>query len=115
NLIGDIIKERSDKKLQKRIILGQALTNYARFGPVNPFSYVLSDDELKKISTEEIRSGIAGLLSHEHRVLYYGPETVASVTAKLNLLHRVPELLKPVPPARPFPELPLEKVVYMVD
>ncbi len=115
NLVADIIKERSDNKLQKRIILHSALSNYARYGAVNPFSYVLSNKELTELSTREIRSQIRDLLSYQHQVLYYGPQDLASLTKLINTNHKVPSKQKAVPAPREFPELSLEKNVYVVN
>jgi predicted Zn-dependent peptidase len=113
--VGDIIKERGDNKMQKRLILNNAMSNYARYGPQNPFSNVLSNEELEKLSPEEIRNNIAELLSYEHQVLYYGPKELAEVKAEITKYHNVPEKLKPVPPARVFPERQLDRTVYVVD
>lgn len=115
SLIGDLQKERSDNKLQKRLILNKAMSNYVRYGPVNPFSYVLSDDELSKISATEIKEMIQSLTSYEHKVLYYGPLELEKVVENLNALHTVPSQLKPVPAAMKFEERQLDKSVYVVD
>lgn len=115
NLVADILKERQDNKLQKRIILHNAMSNFARYGPVNPFAHVLSNEELAKISPDEVKKCIAELLSYEHMVLYYGPQEIGSLAAELNKWHKVPATLKPVPPLRRFEELPLERTVYVVD
>ncbi len=115
NLVADIIKERNDNKLQKRIILNAAMTNYARYGAENPYSYVFSDAELAALTTEQIRQTIKGLTSFEHKILYYGPKKSEEVNASLNSFHNVPEKLNPLPPAKQFPEKQLDKTVYVVD
>jgi predicted Zn-dependent peptidase len=115
NLIGDVIKERNDNKLQKRLILNRGMSFYARYGPSNPFSNVLSDDELNKLTTEQIKKIISTLKFNEHKVLYYGPTELATVKTSINNSHIVPELLKPVPVATKFEEKVLENTVYVVD
>lgn len=115
NLIGDIIKERNDNKLQKRLILNRGMSNYARYGEVNPFSFVLSDEELNKITTTEIKEIISSLSGYEHKVLYYGPKESGEVKTLLNSYHQVPEKLKPVPASQNFTEKQLENTVYVVD
>ena len=115
NLVGDIIKERNDQKLQKSLILNLAMVNFARFGPVNPFSYVLSDEELNKISVEEIKNKIKSLTTFEHKALYYGPTEIETVKTILNANHNVPNKLKPIPPSYEFVEKVLDKTVYVVD
>lgn len=115
NLIGDIEKERNDQKLQKNIILHRAMASYARFGPVNPQSYVFSDAELEKLSVSDIKQAISSLLSYEHKILYYGPAENADVSASLNKSHTIPAKLNPVPPAYNFVEKNLENTVFVTD
>jgi predicted Zn-dependent peptidase len=115
NLIADMIKERNDNKLQKRLILNRAMTNYARYGPVNPFSFVLSDHELNMISPEDIRGTLLKFPSIEHKVLYYGPKEIAALKTTLNQYHKIGEKMVPVPPAQKFEEKVLERSVYVVD
>ncbi|MGZ3920340.1 MAG: M16 family metallopeptidase, partial [Bacteroidia bacterium] len=115
SLVSDLIKERNDNKLQKRLILNQAMLNYARYGPVNPFSYKPTDEELNKISVDDIKNKIKGLTSYEHKVLYYGPKETIDLVSSLNIFHTVPEKLLPVPPAYKFVEKQLDNTVYVVD
>lgn len=115
NMVADIIKERSDNKLQKRIILNSAMSNYARYGPRNPFSNVLSNEELNAVTAENIKDEISRLLSYEHQVLYYGPQDLSSLKETMNKNHRVPAKLLPVPPAQQFAEQQMDRSVYVVD
>lgn len=115
NLIGDIIKERNDQKLQKGLILNLAMVNYARFGAINPFSYLLIDEELNKITVDDIKNKIKSLTSFEHKALYYGPKEIEEVKTLLNTNHNVPSKLKAIPPTYNFAEKVLDKTVYVVD
>lgn len=115
SLVGDIIKERNDNKLQKRIILNSAMFYYARYGAVNPFSYKPSDEELNKISVNDIKNQIKNLSSYEHKILYYGPQEPAELTSILNTAHVVPAKLNPVPASYNFVEKKLDNTVYVVD
>lgn len=115
NLIADLIKEREDKKLQKDVILNRAMVNYARYGAINPWSYVLSNEELGKLTVAEIKNKIKGLTSFEHKVLYYGPKEMEELKTVLNKSHNVPAKLSPVPAAFKFQELQMDKTVYVVD
>lgn len=115
NMIGDMIKERNDAKLQKRLILNKGLVNYARYGAVNPFSNVLSDEELNKINAKEIQDLIGKLASYEHKILYYGPKEFDEVKSLVNANHKVPAKLQPVPQATKFEEKQLDRTVYVVD
>jgi predicted Zn-dependent peptidase len=115
NMIDDMVKERNDNKLQKRLILNRAMTNYARYGPLNPYTNVLSNEELQKISVSQIREAITKLRGIEHKVLYYGPREQPVITKSLDSLHRAPGRLQPVPVALRFEERNLDKTVYVVD
>jgi predicted Zn-dependent peptidase len=115
NMIGDLIKERNDNKLQKRLILNRAMLNYARYGPLNPFSNVYSDEELNKITSDEIKKTIFSLTKYNHKILYYGPREIGDVSAILNSSHNVPEALSPPPASLKFEEKQLDNTVYVVD
>ncbi len=115
NLISDFKKERNDTKLQKQIILNRALVSYARYGSTNPFSYVLSDDELDKITVNDIKAKIKNLFNYDHKILYYGPKEVADVKQIINTYHNVPNVLTPIPSIFNFNEQVLSNTVYVVD
>ncbi len=115
NLLADFIKSRNDKKLSKETILNSAMLNYARYGAINPFSYVLTDDEINKITVGDIKNKIKSLSGFEHSVLYYGPSEIDEVKGLLNAYHIAPERLNPVPPMYNFTERVLDKTVYVVD
>ncbi|MBA2611727.1 MAG: insulinase family protein [Bacteroidetes bacterium] len=114
-LIADIIKSRNDQKLQKAVILNHAMLNYARFGPINPFSNVLSDEEINKISVTDIKNKIKSLTGFEHKVLYYGPNELEEIRSMINSYHHVPEKLTAISPSYNFVERTMDKTVYVVD
>ncbi|WP_317900081.1 M16 family metallopeptidase [Aurantibacillus circumpalustris] len=115
NLIADIMKERNDNKLEKRIILNRAMTSYARYGTINPFSNVYSDVELTRISVEDIKKMILLIPKYKHKVLYYGPTEAELVKNSLNASHNVAkDLLEPVA-SLTFKEKVLDSTVYVVD
>lgn len=115
NLIADVIKERNDNKLQKKIILNRGMTNYARYGQINPFSYVLSDTDLNQIKSSEIIDLISSLTSFEHKIIYYGPKETEDLKSIINLYHQVPKKLIPIPNPKLFEEKKLNNNVYIVD
>ena len=115
NVIGDLIKERNDNKLQKRLILNRGMSFYARYGEKNAFSNVLSDEELNKITVAQIKAIISSFKMYEHKILYYGPEENALLVKTLNQFHQAPATLKPVPQAMVFTEKQLDNTVYVVD
>ena len=52
--IDGIIKKRDDAKLNKGAILWSGLYNYGKYGPSNPFTHILSIEELKSINPSEL-------------------------------------------------------------
>ena len=88
---------------------------YARYGANNAFSNVLSDEELNKITVNQIKAIISAFKMYEHKILYYGPEENLNLVKTLNQFHQAPEKLKPVPQALTFTEKQLDKTVYVVD
>ena len=115
NLVSDLIKERNDSKLQKRVILNRGLAAYARYGKINPFSYVLSNEEMNAVTAAEVKQYISSLSGYQHKILIYSPSELEVVKNTLTKEHKAPASLKPVPTAYQFKELQLEKNVYVVD
>ncbi len=116
NLVQDILKSRENQKLNKGIILNRAMVSYAKYGKESPFTYVLSEAELKALTPEELIALIQSLTSYEHRVLFYGPLSKEKLVETLHQLHRAPDVRKPVLANKQFPELPInENKVYYVD
>ena len=115
NNIEDAIKKREDEKLNKGVILNAAMINYARYGAVNPFTYVLSNAELKKLTTSEITDKIKSLNSFKHHILFYGSLNEEQVKKKLADTHKTAAQLKDVPPEYDFKETNFGGKVYVTD
>nr|WP_192823744.1 M16 family metallopeptidase [Rufibacter sp. LB8] len=109
DMVAGILKDRKDAKLNKNIIHSVAMVNYAKYGPKNPFTHILSEQELKKIKPAELISRIKSIPTYQHRVLYYGPRELQAISATLNTGHHVPASLKPVPAENAFKELDINK------
>ncbi|MCC9167837.1 M16 family metallopeptidase [Pontibacter harenae] len=116
NMVAGMLKARNDAKLNKSVILNQALVNYAKYGPKNPFTTNLSEKQLKAVKPQELVSIIKSIPTYEHRVLYYGPRETDSLVAALNAGHIVPAKLKPTPAEKEYAELDIKQpMVYWVD
>ncbi len=116
NLISDIKKGREDAKLSKETILWSAMYNFGKFGMNSPFTHILSDEELDKITSEECLEKIKSLTDYNHRVLYYGPLAKNDLRNLLKSHHRVPESLKPLPVKEDFKEQnPKKQEIFVVD
>lgn len=84
-----MMKSRADAKANKGAIMN-ALSSYARFGAKNPSNYVMSDEELKNVTAQELVDRLHNLNKYSHQVLYYGPQSLASLTSTLAPLHKIP-------------------------
>lgn len=116
NLVSDILKKRSDAKLEKRTILNKMMVNYAKYGASNPATNILSEEELSKLKPEDIAGFIRSLMGYDHKVLYYGPKLVGDVKESLNSNHKIPATgLKAVPAETNFATQPFNNTIYVVD
>ena len=111
-----ILKERADNKLSKRKILFEAMQHYGRYGASSPFTNVLDNEELERITPEELLAEIDTLMHYRHRILYYGPANPGRLSSDLlESRHTERNLVSP-PDAEPFREIEQkENRVYVVD
>ena len=111
-----VIKERADDKLSKKKILFEAMASYGKYGPVSPFTNVLSNKELEKVTSKELLDEVGRLLHFSHRVLYYGPASAQEVLGELHSVRHYPELFQTPPSNEPFRDLEqVNNLVYVVD
>jgi predicted Zn-dependent peptidase len=112
SVIDDILKSRTDVKARQNNVL-QALTYYAEYGQ-EFVDYLLSEKELREITSKELIAIIKKLTSYEHKILYYGTETPKNLENMLSKHHKIGEKLNPVPPLKDFPQLdtPVDQVLY---
>lgn len=110
-----ILKKRRDAKLNKNTILWSGLVNYGKYGPLNPFTNIIKEEELININPAELTQLITELSSYKHRLFYYGNEELQAVIPVIDKYHSVPGELKPYPPAMAYSELSTDKKqVYLV-
>jgi predicted Zn-dependent peptidase len=111
-----IRKERADEKLSKRKILFEAMVSYGKYGPKSPYTNVLSDEEIDRLTPEELLGEIRNFMNWRHRVLYYGPDTPETLMKELRTMRHFGQEFRPVPETDPFAELETTKNhVYVVD
>lgn len=96
-----LAKSRKDAKANKGAILN-GLTNYALYGPKNKFNNTLSDAEINAVTAQELVDRMRNLNSYEQTVIYYGPESLKNLTAKLAALHKVPANFAVAAPLKKF-------------
>ena len=82
----DLLKARIDSKKNQDACFS-ALRNYVEYGPDYVKSTTLPNETLRSISSEELLGKLRDLFSKGHRVLYYGPQSVADVKKMLAASH----------------------------
>ncbi len=96
-----LAKSRADAKNNKTQIM-QGLTSYARYGAANPYNYVLTNEELKNLTSAELTEMLHNMFSYSHRILYYGPATIGNLTAELKTAHKMPAMFKAIAAPKVF-------------
>lgn len=104
NLAADILKARTDAKLNQRQNFTR-LMNYAQYGPQSPSTHMLTKEELEKMDPQELVDRIHRQNSYKHRILYYGPSSKKDLLNTIDQHHRVPETLLDIPQGNEFPYL----------
>lgn len=115
-LVETILKERADAKLSKQEILQRALTSYAKYGAASPYTYIMSEEELRNADIERLVQYIKTLTQYKHRIFYYGPDAADNVKEIIKKYHRTPALLSDYPKATVFRELDqTQNHIYFAD
>lgn len=100
-LKGSILKARQNAKLNKAAILN-GLVSYAQYGAANPSNYVLTNDELDKVTADQLIYILHNFTNYEHSITYYGPKSLGEFTADIAKLHALPKEFTPASPAAKF-------------
>ena len=66
----------------------RALQNYCIYGPQYIRQCTLSNNELQRISSEELLANIKQLAKAKHRVMYYGPLSINDLVSALYIAHQ---------------------------
>ncbi len=75
---------------------------YAIYGPNNPMTNNLKPKEIMALTSEELLAAVKDLLGHQHAIVYYGPESKASMLQKLPQMHKVADNLIEYGPSKVF-------------
>lgn len=75
-----ILLSRKMAKEKPQSVLS-ALQNYAKYGLDNPINYILTENELAKITPETLIRRLQDLRQYPARILYYGPKTDTEISA----------------------------------
>jgi predicted Zn-dependent peptidase len=96
NLVNDILKKRSDAKLDQYTNFSR-LVNYATYGAKSPATNLLAKSELNAMNPEMLVNRTKDLKNFEHKIMYYGPLTEKQITKLINEKHHIADQLMPVP------------------
>jgi len=116
NLVADMLQRRENSKMDKRSILSKGMSNYAKYGPKNPFTDKLSAEQLHALKPLELTDLLKELRFFQHEVFYFGAKSSGKVGNVLKNYHAVNDASKkPLQPQK-YPELGLKKdKVYFVN
>ena len=99
SLVERLIKSRTDNKTNQRAAF-RALNTYGTYGEQYIKETTMSDSELRAYTAKQLTDALHNLFGYKHRVLYYGPLSLAEATATVNRIHTV----------KPTKEVPANKV-----
>ncbi len=111
NLKSDMLKSRADSKLRQRSCFS-ALQRYVIYGPEFIKKTTLANDELSRITSEELLAKVRSLTDKQHEVLYYGPESESGLKKALSG-HHAAGALEPLEKSRTATALTDKSEVYI--
>ncbi|MBP7478019.1 MAG: insulinase family protein [Chitinophagales bacterium] len=74
-MVKDLIKQRQNAKTDKGVIL-RNMTNYAKFGPINPSTNIISEETLKSMNAEGFMRAIHGFAMMPVKIFFYGKKDI---------------------------------------
>ncbi len=112
NLVQDIFVKRENAKKDKQVILRQAMSSFAKFGPDSPFTYDLSEDALHNLQPGDLLQYIHQLNGYQQQGYYFGPRSFNEVKGLIERYHHSGQ--KEIPAPKKFEELetPQDKVYF---
>lgn len=114
-LISRIIKSRNDNKKNQQVAFS-ALYNYGVYGEDSPIKDVLSENELKAYTSQQLCNAIKNMFNYKHRILYYGPENMDNLKTIISRDHKMPAKFIKTPVNKQLvPKAVNENMVYFVD
>lgn len=115
SLTANILKSRADAKTDQRSNF-QRLQQYVQYGPVNPMTNVMSENELRRTDPASLTARIRDLLKYQVSVYYYGPLSMEQAGEMFTTSYPVAENLIPLPEKEYFkPRIINENTVYLAQ
>ena len=114
-LKSSILKSRENTKLNKGAIL-TGLMSYAQYGAANPTNFVLTNEDVKNMTSKELLYILHNINNYKHTITYYGPEANEAFTKNIEKVHALPKEFTEAAPAKQFTYTHnTENQVYMAD
>jgi len=101
DLKANTLQERLNAKTNQRSNASR-LRAYGQYGPQNPYTNILSEEQLKALTDAELIDKLHNIFKSEHKVLCYSPLKSGKFVAKFNEVHSCPDTLEPVVKGDPF-------------
>ena len=95
NSISDVLLSRQDAKSRQNNIF-QKMLSYALYGKDNVRKYFVTNDELQKITAQDVINQIKTMTSQPQRILYYGDLNLADLQKVVADKHSVHPAKKPL-------------------
>jgi len=105
NSIQDVLKSRNDAKSRQQTIFSK-MVSYASYGKDNIRKYFVSNDEVKKITAQDVINQIKTMTSQPQRILYYGDLSLNDLQTVITNKHSVHPAKKPVKMGPDYDRLP---------
>ena len=94
NSIQDVLKSRNDAKSRQQTIFSK-MQSYVSYGKDNMRKYFVSNDEVKKITAQDVVNQIRTMTSQPQRILYYGDLSLNDLQKVITDKHSVHPAKKP--------------------
>ncbi len=94
NSIQDVLKSRNDAKSRQQTIFSK-MQSYVSYGKDNVRKYFVSNDEVKKITAQDVVNQIKTMTSQPQRILYYGDLSLNDLQKVITDKHSVHPAKKP--------------------
>ncbi|MCR4738257.1 MAG: insulinase family protein [Bacteroidales bacterium] len=104
NSIQDVLKSRNDAKSRQQTIFSK-MQSYVSYGKDNIRKYFVSNDEVKKITAQDVVNQIRTMTSQPQRILYYGDLSLNDLQNVITNKHSVHPAKKPVKMGTDFDRL----------
>lgn len=101
-----IIKERDNMKIDKSALFYDGLLTYARYGKNSPNYNALKNKDMEKVGLPDLLELCRSYSKLPHRILYFGPESPATVQAEVDRIHQVPATWAAAPAKKEYTILP---------